>query len=114
MTQKHIHLKIICKKGDCTKENILKRVINEIDKSGLNKKVDLIGDRFYYYLRSTQNMVVEKHESLKIASMQKIYENLYNRFNKSEKKDYFDIDFETFKRNIFDLNQEFRNYIEFK
>ena len=114
MTQKHIHLKIICKKGDCTKENILKRVINEIDKSGLNKKVDLIGDRFYYYLRSTQNMVVEKHESLKIASMQKIYENLYNRFNKSEKKDYFDIDFETFKRNIFDLNQEFPNYIEFK
>ena len=115
MTQKYIFLKIICKNNiSCTKDNIMTKIINEINNSGLDKQIDLIGNRFYYYLKSTQNMITDKHETLKSASIQKIYENLYNRFNVSEKKDYFDISFEEFKNKILELNKDFPNYIIFE
>ena len=90
------------------------KVITQIDNSSLNKKVDFIGNRFYYYLKNTQNFISNKHENFKTASLHKTYENLYERFNDSENKEIFDIDFETFKKNISDLNQIFPNYYEFK
>ena len=115
MTQKHIYLKIVCKnQAECNKSNILDKVITQIDNSSLNKKVDFIGNRFYYYLKNTQNFISNKHENFKTASLHKTYENLYERFNDSENKEIFDIDFETFKKNISDLNQIFPNYYEFK
>ena len=113
-TQKYMHLIFICKnETNCTNENILEKVIFLFNKTGLDEPVDLIGDRFYYYLRSTEIYIADRHNTLKTSSLQKSYENLYDRFNSTEKKN-FDIDFETFKKNISDLNQEFPNYTIFK
>ena len=113
-TQKYMHLIFICKnETNCTNKNILEKVIFLFNKTELDEHVDLIGDRFYYYLRSTEIYIADRHNTLKTSSLQKSYENLYNRFNSTEKKN-FDIDFETFKKNISDLNQEFPNYTTFK
>ena len=117
-TQKYIHLKIECKKDEnCTTDNIKGmdgKIIKEINKSGLNKTVDVIGDRFYYYLQNTQNMLLDTHDTMRTAAIQKSIENLYDTPYASDKKDYFDISFEEFKKKIVKLNEDYRNYIIFK
>ena len=115
LTQKYIHLKIICQDySNCTKQNITETLIEEIKKSNLNETIDLIGDRFYYYSKNTQNYIAQKHENLESAARYKSYENLYDRFDKNEDIDYFDISFEEFINKISELNKDFPNNIIFE
>ena len=115
MTQKFIYLKIVCKKSsNCSKTNITETLIKEIKKRGLDKEIDLIGNRFYYYLRNTQHYIISKQETLESASRRKSYENLYDRFNKDEEIDYFDISLEEFLKTLLKLNEMFPNTIIFE
>lgn len=115
MSQSSIFLKIICKNINCDKENIIDNIIKEIDdKSKMDKKVDLIGNRFYYILKNQQNLQVDRHNTLKEGAILKSFENLYDRNFDPDKNVYFDIDFETFKKTFINLNKDFPNFIEFK
>ena len=115
MTQKFIYLKIVCKNyPNCSKKNFTESLIEKIRESGLNKEIDLIGNRFYYYLRNTQHYIISKQETLELASRRKSYENLYDRFHKDEEIDYFDISFEEFLEIFLKLNEKFPNAIIFE
>ena len=104
-TQKYIHLKIICEKtANCNKDNITKKIIYELDRGNLNNTVDLVGDRFYYLLRNTQNYYQNKFENIRKAAIKKSTENLYDTYNESEKISYFDTSFDDFKEEFTKLN----------
>ena len=114
-SQKYIHLKIKCEQSiNCTVENIRNLIIKEMNNSHLNDSVDLIGDRFFYYLRNTQNRVADKHDTLRTAAIQKAIEHLYETSYANDTKEYFDISFDEFKKEISDLNNMYPNFIMLK
>ena len=94
--------------------SITKYIIDELDKTDISKEVDIIGNRFYYVLKSIENYVAERHDDLKSSSITKSFENLYDRYYDPDKNIYFDIEFDEFKENIEKLNNEFPNYIKFE
>lgn len=115
MSQTSLFLKIICRNTNCNKENIINEILKEIEsKSKMEKKVDLIGNRFYYILKNSQNIQAERHDTLKAGAIQKSFENLYDRNYDPDKNVYFDIDFETFHNSFIKLNEEFPNFIKFQ
>ena len=114
INQKHIYLKIIYDKDMDYSRSITKYIIDELDKTDISKEVDIIGNRFYYVLKSIENYVAERHDDLKSSSITKSFENLYDRYYDPDKNIYFDIEFDEFKEIIEKLNNEFPNYIKFE
>ena len=99
--QKYIFLLFIFRNGSLEKnEQFLNDTIKWLNESeSMTKEVDIIGDRFYYLLKSHKRLISIKHDNMIDSALTITYNTLYNihiddnndlNFEMEEYQDFFD------------------------
>ena len=99
--QKYIFLLFIFRNGSLEKnEQFLNDTIKWLNESeSMTKEVDIIGDRFYYLLKSHKRLISIKHDNMIDSALTITYNTLYNihiddnndlDFEMEEYQDFFD------------------------
>ena len=76
------------------------------------KKVDYLGNRYYYLLKNVLQKLALKHENLKDAALQLCFASLYNT-NADESYDEKIKDYNYFINRIVDIFENRNFYVEF-
>ena len=96
------------------KQFIIKCIRKNFEKDGesLMKKVDYLGNRYYYLLKNVLQKLALKHENLKDAALQLCFASLYNT-NADESYDEKIKDYNYFINRIVDIFENRNFYVEF-